>query len=168
MLITSFAPWRRHHASNASDDLLQQVIDNTPRRFDHLRRIPVDFDLSVRCVLERFDELKPEVLICCGMAEERSRLNVEARAVLDENILYTSVDLERLTAGLPMTEISHDPGRFVCNTLYYRALEHVYAQAGRHHCVFVHVPALTAQNRAGLAEDFATMIERLSIVSSQR
>ncbi len=165
ILITSFSGWKPHHSSNASDDLLQRVIDKKARPLHHLRRIPVDFELAVRHVLERFDALKPKVLICCGMAERRSKLNVESRAVLDGNMLETRVNLKRLTADLPMTRISHNAGKFVCNTLYYRALEHVHAQPTGHHCLFVHVPVLTEENSQGLEEDFAAIIERLYILS---
>lgn len=165
ILVTSFSGWKPHHRSNASDDLLQLVIEKNTRPLHHLRQIPVDFDLSVRCVLERFDELKPEVLLCCGMGEKRSKLNVESRAVLDGNMLETRVDLERLTTGLRMTQISHDAGQFVCNTLYYRALEHLHAQPTTHHCIFVHVPVLTEENSQGLEEDFVAIIERMYILS---
>lgn len=165
MLITSFTTWKSHHTSNASDDLLQRVIGKTARPFHHMRQIPVDFELSPSLVLERFNALQPRTLICCGMAEERSKLNVESRAVLEEKILQTGIDLEGLTADLPMTEISHDAGGFVCNTLYYRVLEHLGAQRDKHHCLFIHVPLLTEENSRGLEEDFVSIIERLHRMS---
>jgi pyroglutamyl-peptidase len=164
MLITSFTTWKPHHASNAADDLLQRCIEEKETSFHHLRKIPVDFETAPRHVLERFDALLPRVLVCCGMAEERSRLNVESRAVLEERTLRTGIDLERLTTGLPMTEISHDAGGFVCNTLYYRALEHLQAREREHHCLFIHVPVLTEENTPALTEDFKAIIERLALI----
>ncbi len=166
ILITTFSTWELHHTTNASDDLLHLLLEKELDSFHHLRSIPVDFELSHQHVLTRFDELKPKVLICCGMAEERSKLNIESRAVLDEQLLQTSLDLDILTADLPMTEISHDAGRFVCNTLYYKTLEHLSLQEEDHHCVFIHVPVLTEENKDQLLADFISIIERLNSVIS--
>ena len=164
ILITTFATWQSHQPSNASDDLLGLLLEKELGFFHHLRNIPVDFELAPQHVLTRFDELKPKVLICCGMAEERTKLNIESRAVRDENILRTGIDLEALSTGLAMTEISHDAGTFVCNALYYRMLEHLGAQESGHHCIFLHVPVLTEENRDLLLADFMSILERLSVI----
>ncbi len=166
ILITSFSTWKPHHTTNSSDDLLHLLLKKEVDSFHHLRSIPVDFELSHQHVLTRYDELKPKVIICCGMAEERSKLNIESRAVLDKQILKTSLDLDTLTADLSITEISHDAGRFVCNTLYYKTLEHLSLQEEDHHCIFIHVPLLTEENRDQLLADFILIIERLNSVIS--
>ena len=162
ILITTFATWQSHQPSNASDDLLHILLEKELDFFHHLRSIPVDFELSPEHVLGHFDKLKPKVLICCGMAEERTKLNVESLAVRNENILQTGVDLEALTADLAMTEISHDAGGFVCNALYYTMLEHLDALEGEHHCIFIHIPVLTEQNKIALVNDFECIIKRIS------
>ena len=166
ILITSFSTWKSHHTTNSSDDLLHLLLEKEPDSFHHLRSIPVDFELSHQHVLTRFDELKPKVIICCGMAEERSKLNMESRAVLDKQILKTGLDLEMLTADLQMTEISHDAGQFVCNTLYHKTLKHLSLQEEEHYCVFIHVPLLTEENKDQLLADFISIIERLKNVIS--
>jgi len=130
-----------------------------------LRNIPVDFELAPQHVLNRFDEIRPKILICCGMAEERTKLNIESRAVLGELTLETSVDLEELIVDLPMTEISHNAGRFVCNSLYYKTLEHLSSQNENYHSIFIHVPVITEKNSNLLISDFISIIERLSIIS---
>ena len=165
ILITSFSTWKSHHTTNSSDDLLHLLNEREPGPFNFLRNLPVDFELAPRHVLERFNELRPKVLICCGMAEERTKLHIESRAVLDEQILQTSVDLEELIVDLPMTEISHDAGGFVCNTLYYKTLEHLSSQEENYHSIFVHVPMITEENRDLLIADFISIIERLSVMS---
>ncbi|WP_345976148.1 peptidase C15 [Sulfurimonas sp. HSL3-7] len=162
ILITTFATWKSHQPSNASDDLLGLLLKKELDFFQHLRKIPVDFELAPQHVLIRFNELRPKVLVCCGMAEERTKLNVESRAVRDEKVLHTGIDLQQLTADLVMTEISHDTGRFVCNALYYSMLEHLAAQEGEHHCLFIHVPVLTEENKEALAEDFERILQRIS------
>lgn len=161
ILITTFDIWEAHHTSNASDDLLHLLLEKELDFFHHLRSIPVDFELSPEHVLERFEALKPKIVVCCGMAEERSKLNIESRAVCDGKVFETGIDLEALTQGLGMTEISHDAGQYVCNTLYYRVLEHLERQEGEHHSLFVHVPVLTEANTAALVEDFERILLRL-------
>ncbi|MEA3373063.1 MAG: peptidase C15 [Campylobacterota bacterium] len=162
LLITSFSTWKSHHTSNSSDDLLHLLSEREPGPLNFLRNLPVDFALAPQHVLTRFNELRPKVLICCGMAEERTKLHIESRAVLGEQILQTGVDLEELIIDLSMTEISHDAGRFVCNTLYFKTLEHLCSQEERHHCIFVHVPVITEENRRLLLADFRSIIDRLS------
>jgi len=163
ILLTSFATWKPNHVSNSSDDLLHQVRKTEFRTLHYLRRIPVDFQLAPQKLLARFDELKPDVLICCGMAEEREKLNIESRAILGEETIETDVDLETLTSGLPMTEISHDAGKFVCNTLFFKALKHLRRQEEIHHCIFTHVPVLTPGNATMVKNDFLSVIDRLSM-----
>ena len=165
ILITSFSTWKSHHITNSSDDLLHLLSERELGAFNFLRKLPVEFELAPQHVLTRFNELRPKVLICCGMAEERTKLNIESRAVLDEQILQTSVDLDKLTADLLMTEISHDAGEFVCNTLYYKTLEHLSSQEENHHSIFVHVPVITEENKSLLVADFISIIERLSVMS---
>lgn len=164
ILITSFTTWKPHHTSNAADDLLQRLIEEMGDVFHYLRKVPVDFALAPQHVLEKFNELLPRVMVCCGMAEDRTRLSVESHAVLDDKCLRTGIDLARLTADLPMTEISHDAGRFVCNSLYYRALEYLQTLERSHHCLFIHVPVLTEENASSLTDDFATIIKRLALI----
>ena len=161
ILITSFTTWKPHHTSNASDDLLDQVSADASQSIHLLRRLPVDFKLAPRQVLAKFNELKPDILVCCGMAEKRDKLNIESRAVVDEVTMTTELDLKPLTCDLPMTEISHDAGRFVCNSLYFEALSHIKAQQRKHHCLFVHVPILDRHNIIGIKRDFLTILQRL-------
>lgn len=160
ILLTSFDTWKPHHVSNSSDDLLERFSSRCHRPLHYLRRLPVDFHEASSKVLARFNELKPDLLVCCGMAEEREKLGIESRAVLNGKTLETDVDLDALTRGLEMTEISHDAGRFVCNTLYYRALDHL--KRLRRQCVFVHVPLLHTHNAICIESDFHSVVERLS------
>ena len=164
ILITSFTTWKPHHRVNASDELLGHIEGNDRHDLHFLRRLPVDFDEAPRRVMAGFEALKPEILICCGMAEERQKLHIESRATLDEETLTTRVDLQRLTSGLAMTEVSHDAGGFVCNTLYFRMLRHLGSLAGKHHCIFAHVPVLTPENVQPVKRDFLSIIDRMAML----
>jgi pyroglutamyl-peptidase len=164
VLLTSFTTWKPHHRVNASDELLGHIEEIARHPFHLLRRLPVDFEEAPRRVIAEFAALQPDVLVCCGMAEERQKLHIESRATLGDETLTTAVDLQWLTGGLPMTEISHDAGRFVCNTLYFQMLRHLGRQPREHHCIFVHVPVLTPENTDPVKRDFLSIIGRLAML----
>jgi pyroglutamyl-peptidase len=161
ILLTSFSTWKPHHTTNASDDLLAHISGDAAGSIYFLRRLPVDFELAPQQVRARFDELKPDILVCCGMAEERDKLNIESRAVVGDVTTMTEIDLEHLTRSLPMTVISHDAGGFVCNTLYFEMLNHLKAQQRQHHCMFAHVPVLDTHNVDAIKRDLLTILQRL-------
>lgn len=165
MLLTSFTTWKPEQPSNSSDDLLERLHqDGCPAHWQMLRLLPVDFELAPQKVIEHFEQLQPDILICCGMAEKRDRLNLEARAVLQDSILYTPVNLERLLPHLQFTDISEDAGQFVCNTLYHAMLQHLQTYYPDRLCLFVHVPVLTAENTQAILTDFRAI---LTAVASQ-
>ncbi|HTL87846.1 MAG TPA: peptidase C15 [Leptolyngbya sp.] len=163
ILLTSFATWKKHQRSNASEDLIQAVLERD--RFDQncyfLRNLPVDFELAPKLVIEKITEIQPDVTICCGMAENRSRLSIESTGKFHSKILRSRLDLASLVESTIATEISHDAGNFVCNYLYYRVLKSLEAQP--QHCVFVHVPILTASNLETIVQDFLEIVDRLAI-----
>jgi pyroglutamyl-peptidase len=162
-LLTSFRTWQEHQRSNASDDLLSQMLERVePTSQLHLlRQLPVDFQLAPELVIAQINQLQPEWVLCCGMAESRTRLSLEARAIAGNQTLTTTVNLDALVYQLEMTEISEDAGRYVCNYLYYRVLQHLHRQDYPCQCIFVHVPILTTQNRESVLADFLVLLHRI-------
>lgn len=162
ILLTSFTAWEAHHHSNSSDDLLAEILQtDLPASVHCLRQLPVDFDLAPQLAIAQFHQLQPDVMICCGMAENRPWLTVEAQAVVGDEIRKTSIDLEFLIHNLPVTEISQDAGQFVCNALYFAMLNHVYQHSPQSQCLFVHVPRLTVDNKAAIVADFQHLLHQL-------
>ncbi|TVQ59560.1 MAG: peptidase C15 [Spirulina sp. DLM2.Bin59] len=159
LLLTSFAPWLPHQRSNASDDLLGLLPPDD--HYHLLRQLPVDTALARRAVLEAMVEVRPAGVVCCGMAEGRSRLTVEARARQGGDCHWTDLNLTELVAGLTMTGISEDAGQFVCEGLYYGVLETLPRLDWPCFGLFVHVPLLTPDNQAIVLGDFRTILERL-------
>ncbi len=160
LLFTSFQTWRSYQKSNSSDDLLQVLIDRgllTEHYF--LRQIPVDFAIAPQQVIAKIEQLQPDRMICCGMAEARSRLSLESNGKCESEILKTPFNLERLLMGTVSTEISHDAGDFVCNHLYYSILKHL--EQSTCACLFVHVPVLTFNNLDVVTQDFLTVVDRI-------
>ena len=161
ILLTSFNTWKTHQKSNSSDDLLEIITRTSLPSMHFLRKLPVDFQLAPQQVLAKFKEFQPHIILLCGMAETRSKLHLESRAVVGDDIIETTVDLEKIRIGLATTEISHDAGHFVCNELYYRTLTHLAEKNSATRCLFIHIPCLTAINRELIIEDFNLMIKRL-------
>jgi len=163
ILLTSFATWMEHQRSNASDDLIQAILERDRFGSDcyFLRQIPVDFELALKQTIAKINEIQPDITICCGMAETRQRLSLESNGKFQSEILRSRLDLESLIECTSVTEISHDAGNFVCNYLYYHVLKHL--EKSNQKCVFIHVPVLTAANVELIIEDFLNILDRISI-----
>ncbi|MEG3979066.1 peptidase C15, partial [Microcoleus sp. herbarium8] len=142
ILLTSFDTWLPHQKSNSSDDLLAKIsrIQSLPYSLTFLQKLPVDFQLAPKLAIAQIDQLQPDTIICCGMAESRQKLTVESCACCDGGeIMKTAVNLEPLVADLAATEISHEAGKFVCEALYYAVLKHISDAQMTAKCIFVHV-----------------------------
>jgi pyroglutamyl-peptidase len=165
ILFTSFDTWMPHQKSNASDDLLGKISqqDWFADSFILLRKLPVDPAAAPKEAIAKINQVQPDAVICCGMAESRQKLTVESQAFSGENCRKTSVNLPQLIAGLPYTEISHDAGKFVCEALYYAVLNYLQTQAKSPiPCIFVHVPLLHPGNIEAIAADFGAIVQRLA------
>jgi pyroglutamyl-peptidase len=82
LLLTSFQTWLPHQKSNSSDDLLGKLaqLDGFSASLTFLRQLPVDVSQASSRVIAKIEELQPDGIICCGMAERRSNLTVESCA----------------------------------------------------------------------------------------
>lgn len=168
ILFTSFDIWEPHQLSNSSDDLLNAIIQRN--EFSHLSNIEcyfagkilVDFQVAPEYVISKLNELQPDLVICCGMAESRRSLSIESTGRFLEEALVTELDLEYLIETTIETYISHDAGNFVCNHLYYSLLNYQREQNLSYRCLFVHVPVLTEENFETIIHDFLVIVKRLS------
>lgn len=168
ILLTSFTTWLPHHTSNSSDDLLNEIYNDkaaigivTSPSLTFLRRLPVDVELASSYVITKINEITPDAIICCGMAECRDRLSIESNATCEDIVLKTNVDLENLVGGNERIKISHDAGKFVCEGLYHSVLKYIVERRLNIRCVFVHVPILTEKNLAYIVEDFVLLLQRI-------
>ena len=123
-----------------------------------LRQLPVDREVASQRAIATINEIKPRGIICCGMAESRQKLTIEHQASYGKRYLYTNVNLENLVSNLAHTSISYDAGKFVCEALYFKVLEHIELANFAVPCIFVHVPVLTAKNTKILLQDFELII----------
>jgi pyroglutamyl-peptidase len=162
ILLTSFATWLPHHTSNSSDDLLGHLQEQEDSRLVFLRQLPVAISPASQLVRQKIEEIQPQAIVCCGMAETRSYLTVESRARGGDLVLHTAVNLTNLINGLTFTQISDDAGQFVCEGLYYEILKYVRAKIWQIPCIFIHVPLLDAVNREAIVSDVTQILSRIS------
>ena len=167
ILITSFAAWRPHQSANSSDQLVAELAE-TPDLANSVavfRQLPVNLPIARSLTIAKLQQLRPQILLCCGMAESRQQLTLEAEAVCGDSVLKTGLDVEKIAASLNHTTVSRDAGRFVCNSLYHAMLNYVSSYPDCPiqdcHALFLHVPRLTCQNRPALVQDFRTLIDLL-------
>lgn len=131
-----------------------------------MRQLPVDIHQASNLVIERINQINPDLVISCGMAENRAILTIESQARKENHLIETWVKLDKLTAGLKVTNISHDAGKFVCEGLYYSLLKHLRDRHLQTPCIFVHVPLLSSQNFPDIKADFSDIINRLLVLES--
>jgi pyroglutamyl-peptidase len=164
VLLTSFDTWAAHQRSNASDDLLEKLLEHSlaPAHAHVIRRIPVDFQRAPATVIAAIETVRPTVVICCGMAEQRSHLTLEAQGKRAGDILTTGLDLELLVQKTIATTISYDAGDFVCNHLYYEVLNYIQQHQLNSQGLFVHVPVLNGQNLPSVLADFLSIVNHCS------
>ena len=164
ILLTSFDVWEPHQISNSSDDLLGMAIDQNwlPPNIYFLRRLPVDEHLAPARVIAAIAAGQPDIIICCGMAEDRTELTLEAQGQRTGEILTTGIELSALITATIATHISYDAGNFVCNQLYYAVLQYIYQEQRSRHCLFMHVPRLHDKNLVSVGQDFAVIVGTLA------
>jgi len=164
LLLSSFDIWKPHHRSNSSDDLLAQLHDRggLPEPSRLLRRLPVNTQQAASQLLETIYHEQPRWVVLAGMAEGRSRLTVERRAVQGLRSYCTPIDVWDLVAGLPHTDVSYHAGRFVCNATYYRVLSAIAAANLPTQAVFLHVPTSEEPAWPAIVEEAQQVLQRLA------
>ncbi len=169
LLLTTFAPWKAHQPTNASDDLVDCLIrqKKLPGNAVIMRHIPVSFDLAPCRVMAKMVELQPQIVVCCGMAETRTHLELELNGKSSDRVLRTGLALHRLSADTLLTRISHCAGDYVCNHLYYHLLEAIERHRWGTQALFIHIPKLTPANEPLLVHDLSLILHRLTAVEEQ-
>jgi pyroglutamyl-peptidase len=164
LLLTTFAPWRAHQHSNASEDLVicMQRQQRLPQGTVVINQLPVSFELAHCHVVAKMVELQPRVVVCCGMAEDRTHLNLESNGKQGDRLLKTSLNLPRLMADTRLTTISHCAGDYVCNHLYHQVLNAIDRHRWPTQALFIHIPPLSAATEPFLLADFAMILNRLA------
>lgn len=163
LLLSSFDIWKPHHRSNSSDDLLLELRRRgcLPESARLLRRLPVNTQQASDLLLAAIHQYRPPWVVLGGMAEGRSRLTVERRAVQGSRSYCTPINVWDLVAGLSHTDVSYHAGRFVCNETYYQVLSAIAAANLPTQALFLHVPASHEPAWPAIVDDAQQVLQRL-------
>jgi pyroglutamyl-peptidase len=171
ILVTGFEPFGGE-AVNASWEAARKLDGWRLGEFAAVARLlPCAYDASVKELIRAIETLKPEMILMTGQAAQRAVVCVErfARnlddAAAPDNLghLRKAVAIaegapERLEAAAPVkaiagaireagipARVSRSAGGFVCNHLYFGALQYLRDTGRATPAVFVHLPATPGQ-----------------------
>jgi pyroglutamyl-peptidase len=171
ILVTGFEPFGGE-AVNASWEAARKLDGWRLGEFAAVARLlPCAYDASVKELVRAIETLKPEAVLMTGQAAQRAVVCVErfARnlddAAAPDNLghLRKAVAIaegapERLEAAAPVkaiagaireagipARVSRSAGGFVCNHLYFGALQYLRGTGRATPAVFVHLPATPGQ-----------------------
>ncbi|MGB7976776.1 MAG: pyroglutamyl-peptidase I [Roseiarcus sp.] len=142
------------------------------------RLLPCAYDASVKKLVEAIETLRPDAILMTGQAARRAVVCVErfahnlddATAPDNDGALRRGLRISRAApewlearmpvrtiaraikeAGIP-ARVSRDAGGFVCNHLYFGALQYLGDKRSVIPAVFVHLPVTPEQNPQGASE----------------
>ena len=149
------------------------------------RLVPCAYDASVKHLIHAIETLRPDALLMTGQAARRAVVCVErfahnlddAAAPDNEGVLRRALRISRgapewleatapvrtiaraiKEAGIP-ARVSRSAGGFVCNHLYFGALQYLSAKRSAIPAVCVHLPVTPEQSPQGASEKRLTSAE---------
>jgi pyroglutamyl-peptidase len=183
ILVTGFEPFGGE-AVNASWEAARKLEGWRHDGFAAVARLlPCAYDASVENLIHEIETTRPEALLMTGQAARRAAISVErfarnlddAAAADNDGVLRKTIRISdsapaRLEAtasvsaiaramkeaGIP-ARISTDAGGFVCNHLYFRALQYLRDQGSAVPAVFVHLPVTPEQTPPGASAKRMTL-----------
>ena len=175
ILVTGFEPFGGETV-NASWEAAQRLEGWRHREYTAVARLmPCAYDASVKEIVRAIEALRPEAVLMTGQAARRTVVCVErfahnlddASAPDNSGTLRRAIRIsrsapDRLQAAAPVkaiadairaagvpARVSRNAGGFVCNHLYFGALEHLGGLGRPVAAVFVHLPATPEQTPPG-------------------
>lgn len=188
LLITAFGPFGGR-MENASSLALRELKSAFP--WIRHRILPVDSVIAPARLLDALRTIRPDALVMLGEAADSSRIRLETTAWNEMDFTITDIagrqpkgrairrdGAAHLPATLPLQEIharlrkighdaelSDDPGRYLCNQVFYTALDRlgVGCPAG-----FIHLPLAGNYPTARAADALGAIVEILTDARSKR
>lgn len=163
ILLTGFEPFDEAD-TNPSWEAVSRVPETLAGQAVHKLRLPVVYGAAADLLLEEIARLRPEIVICCGVANGRPAITPELVAInyrharipdnagqhfFDQPIdpvgpaaCMTRLPVHAMIDAMKAEEIpaylSLSAGAYVCNDVYYALLKSE-AEYG-HRGLFIHVP----------------------------
>ncbi|MBN2387269.1 MAG: pyroglutamyl-peptidase I [Anaerolineales bacterium] len=193
LLLTGFEPFGGSNI-NPSEQVAR-TLANRPTDGVQLETaiLPVDRQAGPASLLEVFERVRPQAVVCLGEAGQRAAVSIERLAinlldyriadnvgtqVCDQPILpdgpaayFTTLPVREimdaiLETGIP-AELSLSAGAFLCNQVTYVLLHHLETQRIRIPAGFIHLPRLpeqvARQNDRAPSMSLETMVQAVTI-----
>jgi pyroglutamyl-peptidase len=185
ILVTGFEPFGGETV-NASWEAAQKLEGWRHGDYAVVARVlPCAYDASVKKLISAIETLRPDALLMTGQAARRAVVCVErfarnlddATAPDNDGALRRALRISRgapewleaaapvraiaraiLEAGIP-ARVSRNAGAFVCNHLYFGALQYLSDKRSAIPAVFVHLPATPEQAPPGASAKRLTPTE---------
>ena len=175
ILVTGFEPFGGETV-NASWEAAQKLEGWRHGGYAAVARVlPCAYDASVKKLIEAIETLRPDALLMTGQAARRAVVCVErfarnlddAAAPDNDGALRRALRIsrsapDRLEAAAPVrtivraineagipARVSRNAGAFVCNHLYFGALQYLNDKRSAIPAVFVHLPVTPGQTPRG-------------------
>jgi pyroglutamyl-peptidase len=165
-LLTGFEPFGDVKI-NSSQLVVERLADR--HRALMTKVLPTEYIAAGRCIIDLIERLRPNRIICLGVAEGRDAINLERIALnLDDANVPDNARLQRtgvpIVAGAPLAyastlplakicegltskgipaAISNHAGTYVCNHVFYLARHLVEIAGLEAQCGFIHLPAIS-------------------------
>lgn len=192
ILVTGFDPFDQEEINPS-----YEVVKNLPNRINGHEilkvELPTAFKKSAEVIEEVIEELKPDAVLCIGLASGRAALSLEKVAInlaeariedndghkpCDESLredgpaaYFSNLPIKRMVeeirkADIP-AEISYTAGTYVCNSLMYHLLYLAEQKFPGLKGGFIHVPDLPlakkSKHRLTPSMSLEDMVEGISI-----
>lgn len=181
ILLTGFVPFH-----NVAVNPSQLILEHIHHPDVVTRLLPTEYDAAGEQIAQLIDTLKPDAVLCLGVAQtrdaiclERVALNLDDASIPDNAgtqrsgqpivdgapLAYgSSLPLDTMRAavaakGIPVTFTNH-AGTFVCNHVFYVARHTLETAARAIPCGFIHVPGLSETSEKGLPLE--TMVDAVN------
>lgn len=165
LLITGFDPFA-HYIINPSWKVVQALPDSIGEYELHKLMLPNIFDLEARILLEKAEELKPDLVLMCGMNSSSTKVEINLAALnirdafLEDNLghkpwgkpilaegpaaYFATIPVHDIVRKLRAQRLPVDlalaSGGYVCNDVFYLAAHSFSGTKTKFG--FVHVPLL--------------------------
>ena len=183
ILVTGFSSFPGVEV-NPCEEVVAWIAENYPSNVLQSVILPVSYMRSIEMLVQCIESFSPDVVIEFGVSSRAKGLKLESMSYNSRNAQIPDVDgvlcvhesiESRLSHGMvnktkwqinkmfeylrercdiPL-EISNDPGRYVCNNIYWKTMN----DFPNIPTIFIHIPPLTQNNRASLIQSVGVLLD---------
>lgn len=187
ILVSGFEPFNKA-GLNPSEIILKELPESIGEAKVIKAFLPVSYEQSFELLKVKIDEVKPDVVICLGLANgrtaitpERVAINMNSASIGDndgvvfidspinengESAYFSTLPIRDMVESMKEASIpamiSNTAGTYVCNNIMYKVLEYVedHVKAG-----FIHVPMMIGMKneREFFEMDIKDMVEGITL-----